>query len=226
MFNFSTKEQRKIEEKLYAIVVEEIERNEINKALWAKALADSNNDENGTRAFYIKYRVQRLKDEMSDRQEAQREQQKTETQAENVQKKAEASLATLQTTVISTVYTFKWLTVLMMFAGVAGFFLAYIMYSTGDDYEIWGVAGTALILLGAYLFFQAFRISKIDDYKEVRKRLNTFFWILIPFSAVATIVSVLAPVLALAFFVACIGMIMKAVKFNNAFRYASRNQLI
>lgn len=226
MFNFSTKEQRKIEEKLYAIVVEEIERNEINKALWAKALADSNNDENGTRAFYIKYRVQKLKDEMSDRQEAQREQQRTEAQAQNTQKKSEESLITLQTTVTNTVYTFKWITLLMILAGVAGFFLAYIMYTSGSDYEILGVVGTALLLLGTYLFIQTFRLEKVNDYTETKKRLNTFFWILIPFSAIATVVSVLAPVLALAFFIACIGMIIKAVKFNNAFRYASRNQLI
>lgn len=63
MIYFTNKEQRKKEEEMYAFVAEEMERGEINKALWTKAIAESKNDESQTKSFYIKYRIQKIKDE-------------------------------------------------------------------------------------------------------------------------------------------------------------------
>lgn len=73
MSYFTTRKQRKEEEYLYSAVTEEIERNEIFKPLWMKALADSNFDKQRTQALYIKYRVQKIKDDISNDQDVQKE---------------------------------------------------------------------------------------------------------------------------------------------------------
>ena len=49
-----------IENKLYEIVAEEIERGEISKGIWAKALSISEGDKEKTQAMYIKIRVHDL----------------------------------------------------------------------------------------------------------------------------------------------------------------------
>lgn len=49
--------------KLYAQAWEELESSERDNGLWAKAFADSDGDDDKTKAFYIKSRVQQLKDQ-------------------------------------------------------------------------------------------------------------------------------------------------------------------
>ena len=64
---FSDKSQdarsRLSEEALYAIAMREVENGLRRDGLWAKALCDSNMDERGAQARYIKLRVQSLRDE-------------------------------------------------------------------------------------------------------------------------------------------------------------------
>lgn len=56
---------RRAEEALYAMALEELSNEEIRPGLWAKAFADSEGDENRTRATYLKLRVQQIKDELA-----------------------------------------------------------------------------------------------------------------------------------------------------------------
>lgn len=58
MFNLFSRQYRKHEEELFNIVSEEIENEEINQALWTKAVANSGNNKGRTMSLYIKYRVQ------------------------------------------------------------------------------------------------------------------------------------------------------------------------
>jgi hypothetical protein len=51
------------EERLYEEVSTEVEKGEIKKGLWAKALIDSKNDEAKAKGLYIKYRIQNIADE-------------------------------------------------------------------------------------------------------------------------------------------------------------------
>lgn len=60
-----TAEERLLEEKLYALVLQEIESGIRRDGLWAKALSDCNFDEQMTKALYIKLRVQSIKDEQA-----------------------------------------------------------------------------------------------------------------------------------------------------------------
>jgi hypothetical protein len=55
--------ERFVEENLYAQVADELLQGKQLDSLWAKALADCDGNEEKSRAFYIKYRVQSLKDE-------------------------------------------------------------------------------------------------------------------------------------------------------------------
>ena len=54
---------RKTEEILYASVAEEMAANELNSALWLKALEKSNGNEERRTSEYIKLRIQSLKDD-------------------------------------------------------------------------------------------------------------------------------------------------------------------
>jgi hypothetical protein len=54
---------RLAEEEIYKAVLDEIERGEQRKGLWAKALANCDGDENKARSLYIQYRMQSLSDE-------------------------------------------------------------------------------------------------------------------------------------------------------------------
>jgi hypothetical protein len=56
---------RKDEEALYAMALQELSSEDIRPGLWAKAFADSEGDENRTRATYLKLRVQQIKDELA-----------------------------------------------------------------------------------------------------------------------------------------------------------------
>ncbi len=72
MSRYSSLKARANEELLYSQVAEEIEKNEINKGLWAKALSESGNIDSSAKALYIKLRVQSLKDEIEFLHESER----------------------------------------------------------------------------------------------------------------------------------------------------------
>ncbi|APD89769.1 hypothetical protein BM524_08210 [Alteromonas mediterranea] len=57
--------ERLFEERLYEQVVTELSRGEKRQGLWAKAIADAEGIDEKAKSFYIKYRVQSLKDEWS-----------------------------------------------------------------------------------------------------------------------------------------------------------------
>ena len=57
--------ERLFDERLYEQVVTELSRGEIRQGLWAKAIADAEGIDEKAKSFYIKYRVQSLKDEWS-----------------------------------------------------------------------------------------------------------------------------------------------------------------
>jgi cation transport ATPase len=227
MFNFSTKEKRDLDEKLYAVVVEEIESGQIHKAFWAKALAESDNDKDKTQALYIKLRVQKLYDEIHFERERQETVARAHAVAENKRVKDEKVVTTLATTTSNLLSNFKWLTAIMLILGVIGLFLSYITNSVSYDYSWWilFLLSMCLTVFGGYLLFDCWKISKITDQKILKKKLNTFFLILIPFSAIGTIIGVLLPLLALFMFISCISLIIHAVKFNRAYAYAVKNGL-
>jgi cation transport ATPase len=227
MINFSSKEQRKNEERLYSIVVNQIEQNEINKALWAKSLSDSGNNESTARALYIKYMVQKIKDEESDERDLKYKQQKLEEEAKNNQKKTEESIIILETKGLNVLSTFKWLSSMVLIFGVIGLFLSYISYSEDTLSDSIVILSVFLLVLGFYLFFQIYKISKITDIKENRKRINTLFFVLIPLSFIFSVICMaFVPLFGIGLFFVFIGIIIKAIKFNKAFRFAKKNQLI
>lgn len=226
MFNFSSKEQRKADEYLYSAVTEEIERNEIHKPLWTKALAGSDNDKQRAQALYIKYRVQKLKDDISDQQEAQREQKRREEQVQAKVQKDGRNLTTLNTTVKSTVSTFQWLILALVILSMGIMFLAYIFYDSEDSYELWALTGGVSMFLGFYLFYLTKKVSKTSDYQEIKERLSVLFCILIPFSLLGTALVAVSPILGSAMFITFIVLSARAIKFYSAFNYAKRNNLI
>lgn len=57
-------EMRQFEEKLFEVVAKEVEQNDIRPGLWAKAFAESDGDGTKARAAYLKLRVQSLKDQL------------------------------------------------------------------------------------------------------------------------------------------------------------------
>lgn len=59
--------QRLNEEKLYEQVASEMDSDDIRIGLWAKATAHAEGDDGKTKAFYIKYRVQALQNELEER---------------------------------------------------------------------------------------------------------------------------------------------------------------
>lgn len=226
MFNFSSKEQRKFEEQLYGAVTAEIERNEIHKALWTKALADSDNDKQQAQALYIKYRVQKLKDEISNHHEMQRAEIRKEEQVQAKIRKDDRNLDTLNTTIKNTISTFHWLILAMIILSVAISFFAYIFYDSGDSYELWALTGGVFLCLGLYLFYLTKKVSKITSYPEIKKRLGVLFFVLIPFSLLATGLGAIAPIYGIFMFITFIDLSVRAIKFYSAFNYAKRNSLI
>lgn len=227
MFDFSTKEHRRTEEQLYSIVVEEIERNEINKALWAKALSDSDNDKNKTRALYIKYRVQRLKDDISDKQAVDRQQQRRAQQVQEKQERDHKNVTTLTTTVEKTVSTFHWLILIMILLSLASLFFGYIFYDSGDEYWIvWCLGGGAFLGLGFWLYFLTRQAAKSKDLHVTKKKLDVLFLTLIPFTFIAMGLGFLAPFIGLFAFIAFISLSVQAIKFNLSFKYAKKHNLI
>lgn len=228
MFNFFTKEKRDIDEKLYFVVVKEIEDGVINKALWAKALAGSNGDKDKTQALYIKLRVQKLYDEIKFEQDRKDATHRTQVVAENKRVKIEQTVNTLATTTSKLLSIFKWLTIIMIILGVSGLFLAYITTSVSYDYSWWVffILSICLTVLGGYFLFDCYRISKVTNHKILRKKMNAFFLILIPFSAIGTLIAVVLPLVALFMFISFVVLIINAVRFNGAYIYAVKNNLV
>ena len=56
------KEEHMIEEEFYELAYEEIESGNLKKGLWAKAFSETEGDENKTKALYIKYRFDQIKE--------------------------------------------------------------------------------------------------------------------------------------------------------------------
>ena len=56
------KEGHMIEEEFYELAYEEIESGNLKKGLWAKAFSETEGDENKTKALYIKYRFDQIKE--------------------------------------------------------------------------------------------------------------------------------------------------------------------
>ena len=54
---------RLVEERLYEIVMDELESGNVRKGIWGKALAKSNGNDNQARSNYLELRVESLKDE-------------------------------------------------------------------------------------------------------------------------------------------------------------------
>jgi len=56
------KEEHMIEEEFYELAYKEIESGNLKKGLWAKAFSETEGDENKTKALYIKYRFEQIKE--------------------------------------------------------------------------------------------------------------------------------------------------------------------
>jgi len=54
---------RLVEERLYEMVMDELESGNIRKGIWGKALAASNGNDNQAKSKYLELRVESLKDE-------------------------------------------------------------------------------------------------------------------------------------------------------------------
>ncbi len=54
---------RLVEERLYEMVMDELESGNVRKGIWGKALAQSNGNDNQARSKYLELRVESLKDE-------------------------------------------------------------------------------------------------------------------------------------------------------------------
>ena len=63
-FRVNSAKARLSEEKLYALVVEELEQGYKRDGLWGKAMEESDGSLDKTKSIYIKLRVQSIKDEM------------------------------------------------------------------------------------------------------------------------------------------------------------------
>ena len=55
-------EDHMVEEEFYELAYEEIESGNLKKGLWAKAFSETEGDENKTKALYIKYRFEQIKE--------------------------------------------------------------------------------------------------------------------------------------------------------------------
>ena len=85
--------ERLSEDRLYEIVIDEVERNEFDNVAKAKALEEAEGDQNKARAFYTKHRVRRLRDLITKERiaaDAERvRSEERELQAENERREAE-----------------------------------------------------------------------------------------------------------------------------------------
>lgn len=88
---FESSEERQAENKLYELVATEIERGEMSKGVWAKAISQSETGEAGAKRLYIKLRVQELTDELE--LEARAQEDRKRAALEEARKKAEEEKA-------------------------------------------------------------------------------------------------------------------------------------
>jgi F0F1-type ATP synthase assembly protein I len=153
MFNLSSKESRKTIEYLYSIVTKEIEQNEIHKPLYTKALADAQGNQQRAQSLYIKYRVQKLKDEISDNLEKQEKERERDLKHQEKIDKENKNLTILNTTVASTLRTFRFLTSCLVLVSIGFLFISYVSRSSTDSWKTWLFIGILLISLGLYLFY-------------------------------------------------------------------------
>jgi F0F1-type ATP synthase assembly protein I len=226
MFNFSSKESRLKEEYLYSIVTKEIEQNEIHKPLYTKALADAQGNQQQAQSLYIKYRVQKLKDDISDNLEQQEKERERNLKHQEKIDKQNKNLTILNTTVANTLRTFRFLTSCLVLVSIGFLFISYVLRSSTDSWKTWLFIGILLISLRLYLFYIIKKIKKIEDHKKIKKQLNILFFVLIPFSLLGSIVGVWLPILGLAMFIIFVTLLIRAFKFYTAFHYAKRNNLI
>jgi DNA-directed RNA polymerase subunit RPC12/RpoP len=68
--NIEKAKERKLEEYFFDIVARELNNNIKHDAVWAKAIAKSQGDIGKAESYYIKYRIESLKDDMILNQEA------------------------------------------------------------------------------------------------------------------------------------------------------------
>ncbi len=227
MFNYSSKEQRKFEEKLYSKVVEEIENNEINKGLWAKALANSDYNDNKTRALYIKYRVQKLKDEISEEQETKKQQQRIREHTKAKKEKDDKNIDRLNAAVEKTVSTFNLLILLLVLMSVIVLIFGYILYDSDNGYWVlWCLASVFLLCMVFWLYLLGRKIKSSDDLKWIKSRLNIVFSIFIPLTFAGMFIGLFSPIIGLVSFFAFFTLAVQAIKFNLAFIYSRKNNLI
>lgn len=190
-------------------------------------MANSGYDEDSTRSLYIKYRVQKLKDEEHDQKELQNIHHKKEVAMEELQRKNTQSLAILQAGVSVLVYIFKWLVALMLIFGLIGLYVSYGMSTSGGDFEAFGVGGVFLLIIGVVVALKISTISKESKITRIVSRLNRLSCVLIPFTVITAFVSIgLFPVLGIILFILFVKMIIIIAKLNNALRFAQRNNLI
>ena len=101
--------ERLSEDRLYEVVIDEIERDEFDSVAKAKALEEAEGDQNKARAFYTKHRVRRIRDLIAEaeiaaeaekmraeeelkRQEAELQQQRADQQAAKERAQAEREM--------------------------------------------------------------------------------------------------------------------------------------
>lgn len=93
---------RLAEENLYELVLEELSRGGRRSGIWARALADSEGNEDKAHALYIKYRVQSMMDEYTiakdrDAKGNSTEAKKAEASGTSAWQEAEGGIAIAQT---------------------------------------------------------------------------------------------------------------------------------
>lgn len=85
------------EETLYAQVVKELEAGIRRDGIWAKALIDSNGDQDKAKTLYVRYRVQSLKDEDALQREVETSEQEIRSSREDARaKRVAASISFLR----------------------------------------------------------------------------------------------------------------------------------
>lgn len=219
------KEQRALEEKLYLKVAEEIEANNINKGLWTKALAESGNDTKKAEGLYIQFRVQKLKDEIEDQVENEEKEQNEQVKQKQKQVKNVQTLENLNASIEISINRFKTVSAFFILIGFIGLIFYYVVVPSFDGFYSWLAGFIFLICFGSYTYYTSYKIQKTDDFSEKKKKANILFIIAIPSSFLLLLLGFLNLILGLVMLVVFISLIINAVKFNLAYRYAKKNHL-
>lgn len=214
MFNPITKLNGSFDEELYEIVANELESGEKNKGLWTKALSETGHDLKMAEALYIKLRVSKLNDERKKEQIVEEQIQK---EGRNLKKKVDTLNNTAQ--IISG--NVRYLIYLMYLAGAVALFISYII----ETYYLL-LVGIILISLGIYSYKIVLATEKSSDIKIIKKNLNIIYAIMIPFSILSTISGAFFPIIGIFSFIVFILLIKSCIKFNTAYSYAEKNQIL